>query len=145
VKKGFYRTHDNEGFMSQQNSAGHHEEGVEVPYEQIDADALRNMIEEFVTRDGADWGEVGCTLEGKVEQVLRQLGNRKVKVVFDLKSQTANIVVCLLRNVFEIIINAFWCLVALIAGRCGACDRLPSAGSSASLRNSPGKSSTVYV
>jgi uncharacterized protein len=85
--------HDNEGLMSQQNSSGHHEEGVEVPYEQIDADALRSMIEEFVTRDGADWGDGGFTLANKVEQVLRQLGNRKVKVVFDLKSQTANIVV----------------------------------------------------
>jgi hypothetical protein len=79
--------------MSQQNSAGYHEEGVEVPYERIDPDALRNMIEEFVTRDGADWGDVGCTLEDQVEQVLRQLRDKKAKVVFDLKSQTANIVV----------------------------------------------------
>jgi hypothetical protein len=52
------------------------------------------MIQEFVTRDGADWGDAGCTLEEKVEQVLRQLRNKKVKVVFDLTSQTANIVVC---------------------------------------------------
>lgn len=79
--------------MSQQNSAGHHEEGVEVPYDRIDPDALRHMVEEFVTRDGADWGDVGCTLEDKVEQVLRQLRDKRVKVVFDLKSQTANIVV----------------------------------------------------
>jgi hypothetical protein len=52
------------------------------------------MIQEFVTRDGADWGDAGCTLEDKVEQVLRQLKYKKVKVVFDLTSQTANIVVC---------------------------------------------------
>jgi uncharacterized protein len=78
--------------MSQQNLTDHHEEGIEVPYERIDPDALRSMVEEFVTRDGADWGDVGCALEDKVEQVLRQLSNRKVKVVFDLKSQTANII-----------------------------------------------------
>ena len=72
----------------------HHEEGVEVPYDRIDPETLRNTIQEFVSRDGADWGEAGCTLDDKVEQVLRQLRSRKVKVVFDLKSQTANIVPC---------------------------------------------------
>ncbi len=79
--------------MSQDKSADHQEEGIEVPYSRIDPDTLRNMIQEFVTRDGADWGDIGCTLEDKVEQVLRQLKNRQVKVVFDLKSQTVNIVV----------------------------------------------------
>ena len=80
--------------MSQNKPTGQHEEGIEVPYERINPDTLRKMIQEFVTRDGADWGEAGCTLEDKVEQVLRQLKGRKVKVVFDLTSQTANIVVC---------------------------------------------------
>ena len=80
--------------MSQKKPADHREEGLEVPYDRIDPETLRNMIQEFVTRDGADWGDAGCTLEDKVEQVLRQLRNKKVKVVFDLTSQTANIVVC---------------------------------------------------
>lgn len=70
------------------------EEGVDVPYERLDPETLRNLIQEFVTRDGADWGEVGCSLEDKVGQVMRQLQSRKVKVVFDRKSQTANIVAC---------------------------------------------------
>lgn len=68
------------------------EEGIEVPYEQISPDTLCKMIQEFVTRDGADWGDAGCCLEDKVQQVLRQLENNQVKVVFDLRSQTANIV-----------------------------------------------------
>lgn len=80
--------------MSQKKPAGQHEEGVAVPYDRINPDTLRKMIQEFVTRDGADWGEAGCTLEDKVEQVLRQLRSKKVKIVFDLASQTANIVVC---------------------------------------------------
>ncbi len=79
--------------MSQENAVGRHEEGIEVPYEQIDPDTLRNMIEEFVTRDGADWGDPGCRLEDKITQVLQQLRNNKVQIVFDLKSNTANIVV----------------------------------------------------
>jgi uncharacterized protein YheU (UPF0270 family) len=70
------------------------EEGVDVPYQQIDPETLRSMIQEFVSRDGADWGDGGCTLDDKVAQVLRQLLHKQVKVVFDLRSQTVNIVSC---------------------------------------------------
>ena len=80
--------------MSQEKPAGHNEDGIEVPYDQINPDTLRNMIQEFVSRDGADWGDAGCTLENKYEQVTKQLRDKKVKIVFDLTSQTANIVVC---------------------------------------------------
>ncbi|MBE0575072.1 MAG: YheU family protein [Desulfuromonadales bacterium] len=74
--------------------ADHHEAGVEVPYDRINPETLRNLIQEYVTRDGADWDEAGCKLEDKCEQVLQQLRIKRVKVVFDLTSQTANIVVC---------------------------------------------------
>lgn len=80
--------------MFQRKRAGHHEEGIEIPYDQIDPDTLQRMIEEFVTRDGADWDTSGCTLGDKVEQVLQQLKNKKVSIVFDHTSQTANLVVC---------------------------------------------------
>jgi uncharacterized protein YheU (UPF0270 family) len=70
----------------------HNEEGVEVPYKDINPETLRNMIEEFVSRDGADWGYAGGSMEDKIKQVLRQFESGKVKVVFDLTSQSANIV-----------------------------------------------------
>jgi len=78
----------------QGKTTDHREQGTVVPYELIDPDTLHRMIEEFVTRDGADWGDAGCTLEDKVRQVLQQLRNKKVIVVFDHTSQTANFVVC---------------------------------------------------
>ena len=80
--------------MSHDKLVGQLEEGVDVPFEQISRDALRSMIQEFVTRDGADCADVGCTLEDKIEQILQQLRDKKVKVVFDLTAQTANIIVC---------------------------------------------------
>jgi len=70
----------------------HREQGVEIPYGQLDPETLRNLIREFVSRDGADWGDAGGTLNDKVEQVLRQLRSGQVRVVFDLRSQSANIV-----------------------------------------------------
>lgn len=80
--------------MPQDKKTDQREEGIEVPYQQIAPETLRRMIQEFVTRDGADWAEAGCTLEDKVEQVLQQLRVKQVKVVFDLRSQTANIIPC---------------------------------------------------
>jgi uncharacterized protein YheU (UPF0270 family) len=80
--------------VSEKKPIGLREEGIDVPYERLDPETLRNVIQEFVTRDGADWGEAGCTLEDKVGQVMQQLRNRKVKIVFDLNSETTNIVIC---------------------------------------------------
>jgi len=70
------------------------EEGIEVPYERIDPYTLRNMIEEFVTREWAELSDAGYSLDDKVGQVMQQLRERKVKVVFDFRSETGNIVVC---------------------------------------------------
>ena len=80
--------------MTQKNPTGEQEKAVEVPYERLEPETLRNIIQEFVSRDGADWGEPGGAMEEKVAQIMQQLRKRKVKVVFELKSQTANIVVC---------------------------------------------------
>lgn len=79
--------------MPEKKPVGLREKGVDVPYERLDPETLRNLIQEFVTRDGADWAEAGGTLEEKVGQVMQQLRSRKVKIVFELNSETANIVV----------------------------------------------------
>jgi uncharacterized protein YheU (UPF0270 family) len=76
----------------------HHEEGIEVPYDRINPETLLNMIKEFVTREWSDLTDSGFSLDDKVGQVLQQLRDKKVKVVFDLTSETANIVVCLEKN-----------------------------------------------
>ena len=74
------------------NQTESQEDGVEVPYLDINPETLRNMIEEFVSRDGADWGEAGGSMEAKIKQVLGQFESGKIKIVFDLTSQSANIV-----------------------------------------------------
>ena len=80
--------------MSEKNHTEPQEDGVDVPYQQLDPETLHRMIQEFVSRDGAEWGDLGGALEDKVAQVLQQLRHKQVKVVFDLRSQTANIVAC---------------------------------------------------
>ena len=65
------------------------EEGIEIPLDRINPDTLRNMLAEFVTRE---WGDEAGTLDGRIDQVLRQLRARKAKVVYDVRTETWNIV-----------------------------------------------------
>lgn len=70
----------------------HPEDGVVVPSDRINPETLRKMVEEFVTREWSDLADSDCTFEDKIEQVLQQLKDNKIKVVFDLTSETCNIV-----------------------------------------------------
>jgi len=69
-----------------------HEEGIEIPVERIDPETLLNMIGEFVTREWTEWGDSGCSHDDKVAQVLRQLQSHTAKVVYDVTTETWNIV-----------------------------------------------------
>lgn len=65
---------------------------VAIPYDQLSPETLDSVIEEFVTRDGTDYGETETLLEQKVDQVKRQLKTGKAVILFDESTQTCNIV-----------------------------------------------------
>lgn len=65
--------------------------GLKIPYEQLSPEALQGVIEEFVTRDGTDYGEIEVPLETKISQVLSQLKSGKAVIVFDQQSETCTI------------------------------------------------------
>ena len=69
------------------------EEGVEIPVEQLSAAVLRALIEEFVSRDGTDYGAVERSLDEKVADVRRQLDRGEARIVFDPELESATIVV----------------------------------------------------
>jgi uncharacterized protein len=64
---------------------------LEVPFEKIDPDALRSLIEEFIERDGTFYGKVELSMGKKVGMVLEQLKNGKVAIVWDLELESGNI------------------------------------------------------
>lgn len=68
------------------------EDGVEVPFEKINPDTLKKLISEFVSREWEEIGDSSPTLEDKINQVLLQLKEKKAQIVFDLKTETCNIV-----------------------------------------------------
>ena len=68
------------------------EEAVEIPFERINPDTLRKMIEEFVTREWSELADSEYTLDEKIEQVLQQLKDKRAMIVFDCVSETWNII-----------------------------------------------------
>jgi len=67
-------------------------EPIEVPINRLSAAALRGVVEEFVTRDGTDYGVRERDLAAKVDDVLRQLRRGEARIVLDRDSGTVNIV-----------------------------------------------------
>ena len=64
------------------------EEPVEIPYTDLDPKTLRALVEDLVTRDGTDYGEVERTLEQKSAALLRQLERGEAKLIFDATTET---------------------------------------------------------
>lgn len=63
-----------------------------VPANFLSADALSGLIEEFVTRDGTDYGETEVSLAERVAQVRRQIESGEALILFDSASETTTIV-----------------------------------------------------
>jgi hypothetical protein len=68
-------------------------QGVELPFDALSPEALRNLVEEFVTRDGTDYGAVERSVEEKIAQVMQQIRAGEARLAFDPETETANIVV----------------------------------------------------
>lgn len=65
---------------------------VPVDFRSLSAEALRGLIEEFVTREGTDYGRREKNLDEKVEDVERQLGSGEAEILYDVVDERANIV-----------------------------------------------------
>lgn len=64
---------------------------VKIAHSQLSPQALNGVIEEFVTRDGTDYGEHEVPVGTKIAQILTQLKAGKAVIVFDPESETCNI------------------------------------------------------
>lgn len=68
------------------------EAAIDIPMDRINPDTLRNMIEEFVTREWSELADSEYTLDEKVGQVMQQLKDDRAKIVYDSMSETWNII-----------------------------------------------------
>jgi uncharacterized protein len=66
-------------------------EPVEVPWEVLSPDALRGVVENFVLREGTDYGDREFSHEQKVLQVLESLRRGESRVLFDPETSTVTL------------------------------------------------------
>ena len=64
---------------------------VVVPWQALSDEALAGVIEEFVTREGTEYGASEVTLEDKCRQVRDQLDRGDVVITYDDESLTSSI------------------------------------------------------
>jgi uncharacterized protein len=62
-----------------------------IPHEQLSAEALQGVIEDFVTRDSTDYGEFESPLVAKVAQIKSQLHQGRIVIVFDEKEENIHL------------------------------------------------------
>lgn len=63
-----------------------------IPYDQLNPDTLQSLVEEFVSRDGTDYGDKEVPLAVKVEQVVSKLKSGEAVILFSESKGLCNIV-----------------------------------------------------
>ena len=64
---------------------------MQVPYTMLSPETLRAVIEEFVLREGTEYGEQEVSLDDKVAAVMNQLKKGEAHIVYDAESETCSI------------------------------------------------------
>lgn len=62
-----------------------------IPWQQLAPETLDNIIQEFVLREGTDYGEQEVTLADKIDQVRLQLIQGEVVLLFSELHETLDI------------------------------------------------------
>jgi uncharacterized protein YheU (UPF0270 family) len=63
-----------------------------IPHDELREETLRNLIEEFVSREGTEYGVREISISDKVRQVQAQLANGSCVIIFDAHTETSHIV-----------------------------------------------------
>ncbi|MHC4811195.1 MAG: YheU family protein [Planctomycetota bacterium] len=64
---------------------------MHIPPDSLEPETLRRVVEEFVTREGTDYGEVEVPTEAKVAEVIRQVLAGTARIYFDPATETTTI------------------------------------------------------
>ncbi len=65
---------------------------IEVPPGRLDRTVLRALFEEYVTRDGTDYGARELALEEKVRRLAAQVQDGRVRILYDADSEQWDLV-----------------------------------------------------
>jgi len=62
-----------------------------IPVNKLSPEALQGVIEEFISRDGTDYGEMEVSQEIKFRRVKQKLETGSAVLIFDDETETTNI------------------------------------------------------
>ena len=68
---------------------------VIVPLERLSAEALEGVIDDYIVREGTDYGHRDIALDEKRRTIRRQLETGHAHIVFDPTTQTTSLVAAL--------------------------------------------------
>ncbi|MEX2962013.1 YheU family protein [Microbulbifer sp. TYP-18] len=63
-----------------------------IPFTELAPDTLRNLLEEYATREGTEYGEREIGLDQKVTSLRRQLESGEVVIWFEPGEESVNLV-----------------------------------------------------
>jgi uncharacterized protein YheU (UPF0270 family) len=64
---------------------------MKIPFQELSPDALKGIIEDFVLREGTDYGPGSFDLAGKCADVRRQIERGEAEIWFDATTGTTDI------------------------------------------------------
>jgi uncharacterized protein YheU (UPF0270 family) len=62
-----------------------------IPVDRLSPEALRGIVEEFISRDGTDYGAIEASRETKFAQVKGRLESGSAILIFDDETETTSI------------------------------------------------------
>ena len=65
---------------------------IVVPRERLSAEALTGVIDDFILREGTDYGHADVSIDDKRAAVLRQLDRGEATIVFDPSTETVSVI-----------------------------------------------------
>ena len=65
---------------------------IDVDPNMLQPETLRNLLSEFVLREGTDYGFSELSMDEKIARLLKQIESGRAKIVYDPESMQCNIV-----------------------------------------------------
>lgn len=64
---------------------------IEIKPDQLSSEILNAIIEEFIQREGTDYGNHEVSLDLKTQQIKKQLHKNEILIVFDPTTESVNL------------------------------------------------------
>lgn len=65
---------------------------MKIPYQQLDQTTLNNLIEQYILREGTDYGEVEFSLQEKTLQITQQIKNEDIYIMYSELNESVTLV-----------------------------------------------------